>query len=112
MFNSKEEDRIQFAKKQEPIIHQLLCNNSDIVLSHLPPFGVLDKVTSEFAPESWINKNAGNKMIIDYIQNFKPKYVFCGHIHEGYGQEKVENTIVCNMGLAKYKVIDIWELFY
>ncbi len=79
----------------------------DILLCHQPPYGVLDKVTAEFAPKHWRGKHAGSRVILDYIKKKQPRYVFCGHIHEGEGMKKVGGTEVYNLGVAGYKVIEL-----
>lgn len=77
----------------------------DILVCHQPPLGVLDKVGNT-APESWRGKHAGSKLILDYIRESNPKYVFCGHIHEGEGYKKIGTTEVYNLGVCGYKVLE------
>ena len=79
----------------------------DILVTHQPPYRVLDKVTSKFAPKDWQGKNAGSKTIRDYIVSKQPRYVFCGHIHEGKGVKKIGKTKVHNLGFCGYKIISI-----
>ncbi len=84
----------------------------DILITHQLPFGILDKVNSKFVPDSWNGKSAGSKIILDYIKKKKPKYVFCGHIHEGKGKyilkhKNGEKTEIYNLGEAGYKIINI-----
>lgn len=79
----------------------------DILLCHQPPYGILDKVTAKFAPKDWQGKHAGSKTILDYIKKEKPKYVFCGHIHEGEGYHKIGKTEIYNLGVCGYKIIEI-----
>jgi len=79
----------------------------DILLCHQPPYGVLDKVTARFAPPAWRGKHAGSKSILKYIKAKQPKYVFCGHIHEGKGMQRVGKTEVYNLGCGGYKIIEV-----
>jgi Icc-related predicted phosphoesterase len=79
----------------------------DILLCHQPPYGYLDKVTAKFAPKDWQGKHAGSQTILRYIQSAQPRYVFCGHIHEGEGHKKIGKTDVYNLGVAGYKMIEI-----
>lgn len=79
----------------------------DLLICHQPPYKILDKVTSPSAPKSWIGKNAGSEIIKKYIQLKKPKYVFCGHIHEAQGEKKVGITRIYNLGVCNYKIIDL-----
>lgn len=77
----------------------------DILLCHQPPYGILDKVNSSHAPKSWQGKHAGSREILNYIKSQKPKYVFCGHIHEAKGMKKLGKTKIYNLGYAGYEVI-------
>jgi Icc-related predicted phosphoesterase len=80
----------------------------DILVSHHPPYGYLDKVSSKYnPPKPWIGKHAGSKTILDYIKKYQPKYVFCGHIHEGEGKAKIGKTEVYNLGVAGHKIINL-----
>ena len=81
-------------------------NCVDILVCHQPPYGFLDKVTAKFAPKHWQNKHAGSKTILNYIKQKQPKYVFCGHIHEGKGMKKIRKTEIYNLGIAGYKIVE------
>lgn len=80
-------------------------NRIDILICHQPPYGYLDKVGGA-APKHWQGKHAGSKTILDYIKRYQPKYVFCGHIHEGEGKAKIGNTEVYNLGVGGYNIIE------
>lgn len=77
----------------------------DILLSHIPPYGVLDKVDSDHIPQSWVGRHAGSKLVSDYIKHQQPRYAVCGHIHESAGREAVGHTDVYNLGSGGYKVL-------
>lgn len=79
----------------------------DILVCHQPPHGIMDRVTAKFAPKHWQGKHAGSKLILNYIKKTKPRYVFCGHIHEGKGKAKIGKTEVYNLGVCGYKIIKI-----
>ncbi len=79
----------------------------DILLSHIPPYGVLDRVDSASVSPAWIGRHAGSKTILEYIRKWQPRYVFCGHIHESEGFEKVGRTEVYNLGMGGYKIIEL-----
>jgi len=81
--------------------------NADILVCHQPPYGCLDKVNFPGVPEHWKGKHAGSKVILDYIKKYQPKYVFCGHIHEGEGHTKIGKTEVYNLGVAGHKIINL-----
>ncbi len=79
----------------------------DILVCHQPPYGILDKVDFKSAPKHWQGKHAGSKIILKYIKSKSPKYVFCGHIHEGQGIKKVGKTKIYNLGSGGYKIIEL-----
>jgi Icc-related predicted phosphoesterase len=64
------EQRLDFSELKK------LCNNKFILITHGPPFGILDKVG---------NKNVGSKALLNFIQETKPEFHFFGHIHEQAG---------------------------
>ncbi len=96
------------AKKQTEKAERVLrrFGNLDILVCHQPPYGYLDKVGPP-APEMWHGKHAGSKVILDYIKKHQPKYVFCGHIHEGEGKAKIGKTEVYNLGVGGHKVVEL-----
>lgn len=96
------------AKKETGKAKQVLrwFNFLNILVCHQPPYGVLDKVTAKFAPKNWQGKHAGSQAILQYIKSKSPKYVFCGHIHEGEGMKKVGETEIYNLGVGGYKIVE------
>ena len=74
----------------------------DIILTHGPPYGFGDLCwrPSQFKNNSNIPKyqtHEGSPGLIRKILEIEPKYVFYGHIHEGFGNRKLENTNICNV---------------
>lgn len=55
----------------------LICNNVDVLITHGPAFGILDKIYN--------GENTGCENLLTKIEEIKPKVHICGHIHEGYG---------------------------
>ncbi len=71
----------------------------DILVSHQPPYGILDRIGPAHAPpKGWKGKHAGSRQLLEYIEKSHPSYVVCGHIHEGKGIKKVGKTTVINAG--------------
>ncbi len=103
------EKRLAKSLKETRKARKILNNfrKLEILVCHQPPYTILDKVTAKFAPKAWQGKNAGSKVILDYIKKQQPKYVFCGHIHEGEGYKRIGKTEVYNLGVCGYKVINI-----
>jgi len=64
-------------------IWEYIPENTDILISHGPAFGILDQV-------GW--KNEGSHSLRDRVDEIKPKIHICGHIHECYGFFKREFT--------------------
>jgi Icc-related predicted phosphoesterase len=97
------------AKKDNPPVERALKSflNLDILVCHQPPYGYLDVVSFPAAPADWQGKHSGSRIILDYINKNQPKYVFCGHIHEGEGSIKIGRTEVFNLGFCGYRVIEI-----
>ena len=109
-FSPKNEKLIELAKKEEPPIGKFIdaLPKLDILLTHIPPYSILDEVKSEHVPKEWIGKHAGNKKILDYIKKYKPRLVLCGHIHESKGKQKIGRTEVYNLGSSgDYEIIEI-----
>ena len=79
----------------------------DILVCHQPPYGILDKVSFKAAPKNWQGKSAGSLVILNYIKKNKPRFVFCGHIHEGEGFKKFEGSEIYNLGCSKWKLFEI-----
>jgi Icc-related predicted phosphoesterase len=79
----------------------------DILVTHVPPYGVLDRVDSKTIPPSWVGRHAGSRAILEYTQRQQPDYVLCGHIHEAEGYERVGKSQVYNLGCGGYKIIEI-----
>jgi len=95
--------------KAKKILKWFGKNNLDILVCHQPPYGILDKVTGKYgAPKFYRGKHAGSKAILNYIKKEQPRYVFCGHIHEGKGKKKIGKTEIYNVGCCgNYVLLDI-----
>jgi Icc-related predicted phosphoesterase len=96
------------AKVQTEKVKKVLkrFKNLDILICHQPPYGYLDKVNFPGIPKNWKGKNAGSKVILEYIKKYQPKIVLCGHIHEAKGEVRIGKTKVYNLGCCgDYKII-------
>jgi Icc-related predicted phosphoesterase len=54
-----------------------------------------------------VGRHAGSRAILEYVQKQQPGYVFCGHIHESEGYQKVGKSQVYNLGCGGYRIIQI-----
>lgn len=60
----------------------------DILLTHQPPFGLMDILSR--------HGNVGSVGIRNYIDESAPKAVLCGHLHEAWGCRYQKGTFVLN----------------
>lgn len=68
----------------------------DILITHTPPFGILDKSSQHIS--------LGCKELLDKVKKIKPKYHVFGHVHASYGIAKIDNTTFINASnLNTYK---------
>jgi Icc-related predicted phosphoesterase len=70
-----------------------------IAIFHCPPFMTrLDRITNM--------RHAGSTSVRDFLLREKPRYFFCGHIHEAAGvSEKLGGTSAMNVGKQGYLLI-------
>jgi len=68
------------------------------VVAHVPPVSTkLDEVAK--------GRHAGSKEVRKWVEENKPKYLFCGHIHECEGREdQIGETKCVNVGKKGYVV--------
>ena len=87
-------DRWAFNYKKADIgdIWELIPNNTDILVTHGPAFGILDEIFD--------GRHVGCIQLLDKIKEIKPKYHICGHIHEGYGIVEQDDTIFINCSIV------------
>jgi Icc-related predicted phosphoesterase len=72
------EDDCQIGEK-----FKLIPDDTDILITHSPPLGILDVV------QRWPDmkmENCGSGHLRTHVERIKPKLHVFGHIHEGYGK--------------------------
>ncbi len=84
----------------ESFMENFKFSDYNILLTHCPPKGVLDK--------TYHGENAGSEAIRNVIDKFD--LVFCGHIHEAYGIERIGKTLVVNPGPAMWGMYVLFDL--
>jgi Icc-related predicted phosphoesterase len=70
----------------------------DILITHEPPYGIFDEVTRDtFIEGHQCDKieHVGSHSLLYYSRMHQPKLHVFGHIHEGYGQKKLDDIIPC-----------------
>ena len=65
---------------------------TDVLVVHGPPYGSLDKTAPRFGGE-----HVGSPSLRDWIERHQPRAVICGHIHEGFGVDRIGSTAVHNV---------------
>jgi len=66
-----------------------------ILVSHAPPHGTrLDR--------TGFGLHVGSKSVRKFIEDKGPFLVFCGHIHEARGEDRINETILINPGPARH----------
>jgi uncharacterized protein len=93
-------DKMRRNKNRESRLKKMLRENKNsIIISHNPPYGVVDKIFN--------GKHVGSKILLNAIKMYSPKLVLCGHIHEARGKAKIGQTLVYNLGCrGDYAVVD------
>ena len=75
-------------------------NHFTIYISHNAPFKTpLDKIDNERSPAH--GEHYGSIIARDLIEKFEPQLVVCGHIHEGVGVCKIQNSVCLNAGFGE-----------
>lgn len=79
---------------------QQIPTNTDILLTHGPPHGILDKTYSDL--------QVGCAMLLQKINQIQPKYSIFGHIHEAAGQVQKNNIHFINASVVnlRYQVVN------
>ena len=70
----------------------------DIVVSHCPPYGILDAAgLTKYADGTWEKRSIGSNALRNYIDREKPRLVICGHVHGCAGAVLYGQTAVVNV---------------
>ncbi len=80
------------AKGLEKPLGELLTP-STVLVTHVPPYNTMDRV--------FIGQHAGNKDLRELVDEFQPRLVLCGHIHENPGFIVINDTVVVNCSMGK-----------
>jgi len=76
-------------------------DDTDIVITHSPPFGILDSTPFSKWP-------CGCPTLLSRMEEIKPKYHIFGHIHNDYGIQVKHGTTFINASLLNdhYKLVN------
>lgn len=75
--------------KMQEIVNKI-PENTDILITHGPPYGILDTVS----PRSY--QALGCEVLRDGVKQVRPKIHIFGHIHGGRGIEYIDGTLFIN----------------
>lgn len=75
----------------------LIPVDTDVLITHGPPFGILDS--------SIRRKSQGCEELLIAVEKIKPKYHIFGHIHEGYGAYTNDITKFINASVLNEKYL-------
>lgn len=77
----------------------LIPANTDILLTHGPVHGILDKTTR--------GERVGCQDLLSKVLSIQPHYCICGHIHEAYGMEEQAGTTFINASVLdeRYRLV-------
>jgi Icc-related predicted phosphoesterase len=67
---------------------KLIAKDTDVLITHTPPFGILDRTMS--------GVHIGCEDLLKAVKQIKPRYHLFGHIHEAYGTIKSDETTFVN----------------
>ena len=82
----------------------LIPKTTDILITHGPPYGILDKVNTNGSPNNGMS--VGCEILRDKIKEIKPKLHVFGHIHETAGVYSEDDITYVNASSLdnKYKM--------
>lgn len=76
----------------------LIPDDIDILITHGPPFGILDKTIRD-------GISVGCEELLKTVAFKKPKYHVFGHIHEAYGTKEEKDTTYINASVLNEKYL-------
>ncbi len=81
--------------RERPLLGKLavLVDQRTVVVTHPPPWGVLDEVLGRF--------HVGSRRLRETILRSRPPLILFGHIHEGGGRDDFGGTVAVNCTMGK-----------
>ena len=78
----------------------LIPNNTDVLITHGPPFGILDATMT--------GTHVGCDDLLEKVNIVKPKIHVFGHIHEAYGVRDLDGTKYINASVLdlRYRMVN------
>jgi Icc-related predicted phosphoesterase len=87
--------RSQVGFFEERVLKKLshLVNQNSVMVAHPPPRGILDEAFNRF--------HAGSNGLYRFIRKYRPRLLFCGHIHESAGTAVIDSSVVVNCNISR-----------
>jgi Icc-related predicted phosphoesterase len=79
----------------------MIPTNTDVLITHSPVFGILDYTIS--------GMRVGCEDLLLKVEELRPKYHICGHIHEAYGMQEKDGTTFINASVLNEKYVLVNE---
>lgn len=100
-FSTRYDRKVEANKKRGEKLTRMLKELKDpILVSHAPPYKILDRTIT--------NLNVGSKVILSAIKKHPPKLLLCGHIHEDKGKKNTLGTKIYNLGyMGDYEIFEV-----
>ncbi len=74
--------------------------DTDVLITHGPPYGILDKVPQYMTPKGVLSdSHVGCPVLVEEVKRVRPILHVFGHIHEGHGQIRQDDTIFVNASI-------------
>lgn len=70
-----------------------VINKDTIVITHVPPYKIQDKV--------YIGHHIGSKELREIVEKYHPRLVLSGHVHENPGMTIFNDTVIVNCSIGK-----------
>lgn len=83
-----------FNRKRGPEIErhwQAIPSDTDILITHGPPHGILDR--------NLLEQSVGCEDLKRHVNRVKPRFHVFGHIHESHGQKEIDGTTFVNASI-------------
>jgi Icc-related predicted phosphoesterase len=93
MHTPYEIDEEEIARRIEKGFVQVRECPVKVFVPHAPPYGTRVDIIH-------LGIHVGSTAVRDFIEAAKPAVVVCGHIHEGRGQDILEESRIVNCGAA------------
>jgi Icc-related predicted phosphoesterase len=71
----------------------LIPDHTDVLITHGPPMGILDQPFGT-------REHVGCELLLQRVQELKPKVHAFGHIHGSYGRKRIGDTLFVNASLC------------